>query len=820
MVKNTFRLVFIYSIIIGIAGAIASTFIHGGLLVFSVVDQMFINYDSSAGAYVTENNYVVITIVKIIMSILLLVLLGVVISKIAGAVIVNPVSMLAFTGKSGFNAVNRTTRGLGGAVRDGFGGAMNAVRGIRSGDPASLYKSARYADLMLGRRNTLSRILNTGAEINQFRNLDGNKGEVKDDAESNKKGKLRVKDKDELLEGMLMGKRPQQRYRLNQIKKDEKARLANLEDLLNNTEDPREIERLAAAIAEAKDNIAQADYGLVHDMSRERRDKANEFINAYNDAHKNHEVGEHEDKLPGEGNRSNTMVNSNVTQNLNHSETPDMKETNADGERAMDIGTQQNAQDMEEKSVEAEIAKEAGRIGNPATHAAGLPAGETDEVERAQIVERVHSNGRAIPSDIMSGVEALENGSIYGSHLSTRSHLDSNANPQQIKEAHINSSEQYAEGMVDGAVRDYLNEDNIEVRKSIRDKQGLFTIDNDRFREIMSENDIDGVDFYDQDEMVATAGSVMVYENENGQKAIRFNEVLVDTESGDQVIVRDMDVMLDDNAQEQIQQYNLSNEQIVQGFAEGKFNGAMSPAGANVNGEQNLQPEQVSFIDQIRQEVEAQRLETQQVPQGQPAGSSQVTAPGTVAPTAIPQQRIEVTPMTVQSANQTAQVLNTIAGNDVAHIDNHGNMQVSLTPETIDRLVSQRSEGSFASAGLPEDATRFVNGLLNSMISNRDAGDTVRGNVTNYTTNNEFEENHSTFYRNGDNVKVQYNPTTGQQIVTRTPAENASEVDIDSLQEEARRAAAAQNERRLDEMMERADRSNINKGNNINDGTR
>ena len=95
MIKNTFKLVFVYALILGIAGALVSGFINTGLIIFSLIDDWLIGTDPSSGSFESQNNYIAITINKIIAAIIALAPL-VLLAKIStGAFIWKPLQLLS-----------------------------------------------------------------------------------------------------------------------------------------------------------------------------------------------------------------------------------------------------------------------------------------------------------------------------------------------------------------------------------------------------------------------------------------------------------------------------------------------------------------------------------------------------------------------------------------------------------------------------------------------------------------------------------------------------------------------------------------------------
>ena len=836
MVKNTFKLVFIYAIILGIAGAIASGFINTGLIVFSLLDDWNIGYDSATESFASQNNFILLTIYKIIASILALLPLTLLIKATTGAFIWKPLQLLSFTGRAGLNTVNRTGRGLFNAARNGIGNSMNAIKSIAKGDPMSMYRSARYAEMALGRNNKLSNILRRGADVSDFsQNLAGNKGEAKEEDKDKKDGflsKVNEKTQPKKTEDLLSG-RARRNAVLHNIKKAEKARKNQLKKDMKNL-DPRsdEYKDKKDQLEEAKENISMAKKGIASPALRQKtKDKYDDFIQAYDDAHENLRVTDLKDNnVPGAFKTAQNFLNNHITQILNASSTPAITPTNAEGERGVKIGSHSEALPIDDQIAAEELNKMSKGIGVPSKHMAGLAAGQTDEEERQEIIDRVEAEGRGIPSAVQSASQLLgSSAAIYGAHLNSSEQFDSNATSQRIQQGHLDNAEMYKEGVQSSLIRENLGDKIRAARQEARMREGLFSLDNSEYEEIKRNHQVGQVVFKDEDsDMLGFAGKASVYRRDkDGNKAVRFENMEVrDMHDPDMITkLKEVDVLLDPESQSKVKKDGLSNEEIVQGLAEGTLGAVAVKAVDGENNEKEVGIENISFIEQVRREVELKdndyknssqtsgstirndnaETENTQQPNQTTSGSTQkvetvqkeYVQPGET-------KTIQGAPMSNAVANNTVQEMNSITGEQVASISDNGEMKISLNNEQIEKLAAMRHRGeNTREAKGSEDTANFINNLLDSLLPG--SSSTVNNN---YTNNDDNRTNNVSNYRHGDNVNITLDTSTGQQTFESSGRKesnaSAPDVTIDGINKDLYDAQQSRNSQMLDEQLERS----------------
>lgn len=836
MVKNTFKLVFIYAIILGIAGAIASGFINTGLIVFSLLDDWNIGYDSATESFASQNNFILLTIYKIIASILALLPLMLFIKFSTGAFIFRPSQLLAFTGRAGLNTVNRTGRGLFNAARNGIGNSMNAIKSIAKGDPMSMYRSARYAEMALGRNNKLSNILRRGADVSDFsQNLAGNKGEAKKEDNDKKDGilsKINEKTQPKKTEDLL-SERARRNAVLHNIKKAEKARKSQLKKEMKNL-DPRsaEYKDKEKQLEEAKEAISMANKGLASPAIRQKtKDKYDDFIQAYDDAHENLRVTDLKDNnVPGAFRTAQNFLNNHITQILNASSTPAITPTNAEGERGVKIGSHSEALPIDDQIAAEELNKMSKGIGVPSKHMAGLAAGQTDEEERQEIIDRIEAEGRGIPSAVQSASQLLgSSAAIYGAHLNSSEQFDSNATSQRIQQGHLDNAEMYKEGVQSSLIRENLGDKIRTSRQEARMREGLFSLDNSEYEEIKRNHQVGQVVFKDEDsDMLGFAGKASVYRRDrDGNKAVRFENMEVrDMHDPDMITkLKEVDVLLDPESQSKVKKDGLSNEEIVQGLAEGTLGAVAVKAVDGENNEKEVGIENISFIEQVRREVELKdndyknssqtsgstirndnaETENTQQPNQTTSGSTQkvetvqkeYVQPGET-------KTIQGAPMSNAVANNTVQEMNSITGEQVASISDNGEMKISLNNEQIEKLAAMRHRGeNTREAKGSEDTANFINNLLDSLLPG--SSSTVNNN---YTNNDDNRTNNVSNYRHGDNVNITLDTSTGQQTFESSGRKesnaSAPDVTIDGINKDLYDAQQSRNSQMLDEQLERS----------------
>lgn len=856
MVKNTFKLVFVYAIILGIAGAIASGFINTGLIIFSLLDDWAIGYDSATESFASQNNYVMLTIYKIIASVLALLPLMLFIKASTGAFIWKPLQLLSFTGRAGLNTVNRTGRGLFNAARNGIGNSMNAIKSIAKGDPMSMYRSARYAEMALGRNNKLSNILRRGGDISDFsQNLAGNKGEAKEEDKDKKDGflsKVNEKTQPKKTEDLLTeGQR--RNAVLHNIKKAEKARKNQLKKDMKNL-DPRsdEYKDKKDQLEEAKENISMAKKGIASPALRQKtKDKYDDFIQAYDDSHENLRVTDLKDNnVPGAFKTAQNFLNNHITQILNASSTPAITPTNAEGERGVKIGSHSEALPIDDQVAAEELDKVSKGIGVPSKHMAGLAAGQTDEEERQEIIDRIEAEGRGIPSAVQSASQLLgSSAAIYGAHLNPSEQFDSNATSQRIQQGHLDNAEMYKEGVQSSLIRENLGDKIRTARQEARMREGLFALDNSEYEEIKRNHQVGQVVFKDEDsDMLGFAGKASVYRRDrDGNKAVRFENMEVrDMNDPDMITkLKEVDVLLDPESQSKVKKDGLSNEEIVQGLAEGTLGAVAVKAIDGENNEKEIGIENISFVEQVRREVELKDKNYENSPQtsgstiqndntetGNAQQPNQATSGSTQKVETVQKEyvqpgetkTIQGAPMSSTVTNNTVQEVNNIAGSQVATVSDNGDMKISLNNEQIERLAAMRHRGeSTKEAKSSEDTANFINNLLDSLLPVSSSSDSPTVN-NNYTNSDDNRTNNVSNYRNGDNVNITVTPSTGQQTFERSSRKesnaSAPDVTIDGINKDLYDAQQSRNSRMLDEQLERSQEQlgGEEKGNKIGGG--
>lgn len=841
MVKNTFKLVFIYAIILGIAGAIASGFINMGLIIFSLLDDWAIGYDSATESFSSQNNYIMLTIYKIIASILALLPLMLFIKFSTGAFIFKPLQLLAFTGRAGLNTVNRTGRGLFNAARNGIGNSMNAIKSIAKGDPMSMYRSARYAEMALGRNNKLSNILRRGADISDFsQNLAGNKGEAKEEEDKDKKdgffSKVNEKTQPKKTEDLLSG-RARRNAVLHNIKKAEKAKKNQLKkDMKNLDPESDEYKDKKKQLEEAKENISMANKGLASPALRQKtKDKYDDFIKEYDDAHENLRVTDlKNNNVPGAFKTAQNFLNNHITQILNASSTPAITPTNAEGERAVKVGSHSGALPVDEQIASDELDKISKSIGVPSKHMAGLATGQTGEEERQEIIDRVEAEGRGIPSAVQSASQLLgSSAAIYGAHLNSSEQFDSNATSQRIQQGHLDNAEMYKEGVQSSLIRENLGDKIRTARQEARMREGLFSLDNSEYEEIKRNHQVGQVVFKDEDsDMLGFAGKASVYRRDrDGNKAVRFENMEVrDIHDPDMITkLKEVDVLLDPESQSKVKKDGLSNEEIVQGIAEGTLGAVAVKAIDGENNEKEIGIENISFVEQVRREVELKDKNYENSPQTsgstiqndniktENAQQSDQVASGSTQRVETVQKEyiqpgetktIQGSPMSSTVTNNTVQEVNNIAGSQVATVSDNGEMKISLNNEQIERLSAMRYKGeSTKEANGSEDTANFINNLLDSLLPGSSSSDSPTVN-NNYTNSDDNRTNNVSNYRNGDSVNITVNPSSGEQTFERSSRKETSasapDVTIDGINKDLYDAQQSRNSRMLDEQLERS----------------
>lgn len=841
MIKNTFKLVFVYAIILGIAGALASGFISTGIIVFTLIDQLFVHFDSSSAAFTSQSNYVDITIVKIVAALAALLPLTLLIKLTTGALILKPTSLLAFTARTGVNTVNRTTRGLTNAARNGLRNSVDAVKGIANGDPMSMYRSARYAEMAMGRSNKFTRLLRRGGDIADFsQNLAGNTGETRDkkDAKDNKDSKFMKPKKTSDIAKEFDNNNKRQRA-LNNIRRHQRREVwqARWGKFFADTPEAK---------AEAQKRLEDADTVLwsARAASAKNRlglgaDKFDDFIERYDSAHPELTVAKMSgNAIPEHARNAANWITSNATQILNSSSSPDVTTTNAEGERGEFFSTHSSAAEVDEEVANAELDKIEKATGNPIKHMAGLPDGQTDEEERLEISDRIAVEGRGILSRIKSAAQIMgSNSAIYGTHLNGNRYFDSNASRQDIEQGHVDSAEKYAEGMDSGVAKEHLEEDVQRIRREARDRNGLFTLSHEEFQQAAAANGIDEISFKDQDaDFIGDVGKAYVYENEDGERMVRLSQVEVKENVDDPnsaTTLKDVDIMLDKESQQMIQERGLTNEEIVQGLAEGKLNAQVVNSSTGENGETTSRVESISFVEQIRKEVETQKeyttqtTENRQITQDSAQASSAQGSNQQVETQSSNQQAasqgplqpgqarvIQGAPVSNEVVTNSVQGINETVGSNVATISDNGEIKISLDSAQIERLIARRSEGessrgSSRESNANEGSTNFINSIIDALSpsSASSVGSTVTNNnstTTNNNTNN--STNNSSTYRSGDNVNVFIDPSTGKQRYERSNRDTSSAPEVSSagIEEELYNAQMNRNSERLQEQIENA----------------
>lgn len=856
MVKNTFKLVFIYAIILGIAGVIASGFINTGLIIFSLLDDWAIGYDSATESFASQNNYILLTIYKIIASILALLPLMLLIKASTGAFIWKPLQLLSFTGKAGLNTVNRTGRGLFNAARNGIGNSMNAIKSIAKGDPMSMYRSARYAEMALGRNNKLSNILRRGADVSDFsQNLAGNKGEAKEGDKDEKDGilsRINERTQPKKTEDLLSG-RTRRNAVLHNIKKAEKARKSQLKKDMKDL-DPRsdEYKDKKKQLEEAKENINMANKGLASPAIRQKtRDKYDDFIKEYDDAHENLRVTDlKNNNVPGAFKTAQNFLNNNIMQILNASSTPAITPTNAEGERAVKVGSHSGALPVDEQIASDELDKISKGIGVPSKHMAGLATGQTDKEERQEIIDRIEAEGRGIPSAVQSASQLLgSSAAIYGAHLNSNEQFDSNATSKRIQQGHLDNAEMYKEGVQSSLIRENLGDKIRTARQEARMREGLFALDNSEYEEIKRNHQVGQVVFKDEDsDMLGFAGKASVYRRDrDGNKAVRFENMEVrDMHDPDMITkLKEVDVLLDPESQSKVKKDGLSNEEIVQGLAEGTLGAVAVKAVDGENNEKKIGIENISFVEQVRREVELKDKNYENSPQtsgstiqndstetGNSQQPNQDTSGSTQKVETVQKEHVQPgetktiqgAPISNTVANNTVQEVNDIAGAQVATVSDNGDMKISLNNEQIERLAAMRYRGeSTKEAKSSEDTANFINNLLDSLLPGSSSSDSPTVN-NNYTNSDDNRTNNVSNYRNGDNVNITVTPSTGQQTFERSSRKesnaSAPDVTIDGINKDLYDAQQSRNSRMLDEQLERSQEQlgGEEKGNKIGGG--
>lgn len=869
MVKNTFKLVFIYAIILGIAGALASGFINMGLIAFSLIDEMAINFDSANGSFARQNNYIMITIYKIIASLLALLPLVLLIKVSTGALILKPMSLLAFTARTGVNTVNRTSRGLVNATRNGIGNSMNAIRGIAKGDPMSMYRSARYAEMALGRNNKLTNLLRRGGDISDFsQNLAGNRGEAKPDTDKEKKS-------DGVMSKINEATKPKDNKQIARNMSDREARARALKDMRKSQSDhikSLKNQRRNAFKQEDKDaltkeiNAAQRELDNMRDASMVNRlsfipgvdaSEFNGFIEEYDKNHEHLEIGSLANRIPGGIRNASNAVSNTINQVLNDTGLPQVKPTKAEGERALFFAAHSNALPVTKQVADAEIAKRAQTIGNPATRMAGLNEGSVKEEDREEDILRIARDGRGIPSEVLAAAQILGSfTAIYGGHLNPAYRFDSNATRGQIERAHLDAAQGYADGMDPGVAQEKINEDIRRIQKEARERSSLFTLDYNEFSHFAKESGVHNIGFKDADsDMIGQLGNAYVYEDGEGNKAIRFSKMQVRESKNDTdsvTTLKNVDVLLDQESQQKVKDNGLSNEEIVRGLAEGTLSASSTTATGSDGQEESIPTESISLVEQIRKEVELKKETEKEIKEYRQGANEQVTpnnvneqatsnnaneqaSPNNVNEQASPnnanEQTLPVTASTqqtvasapqqviqpgekrviqgspVSNTNTTVQEINNIAGGQVATVSDNGNIQFSLNNEQIERLARTMRAGgqSTREAKGSEDTANFINNILDSLIPGSSSG----GGSTVNQTNNSNNTNNTSNYRAGDSVNIVVNPSTGQQTYTRSSRGEGStaapSVSVSGIEKDLYSARQNLNSRMVNEQLERAD---------------
>lgn len=829
MIKNTFKLVFIYALILGIAGALASGFINAGLIIFSLIDDWLIGTDPSSGSFESQNNYIVITINKIIAAIIALAPLVLFAKLSTGAFIWKPLQLLSFTGRAGLNTVNRTGRGLFNVARNGLGNSVNAIKSIAKGDPMSMYRSARYAEMALGRNNKLSEILRRGADVSDLsQNLAGNKGEAQTDEDKEGKSgllskineKTQPKDNKDLLTG-----RAKRDAALSNIKKAEKARKRQLKkemyhmDPMSDAYKEKEKE-----LQEAQEAINMARKGILTPGIREKtRDKYDDFITAYDQSHENLQVTDLKDNnVPGAGRMAQNFLNNHLMQILNASSTPMITPTNAEGERGVEIGSHSGAPEMDAEAASKAVSEFSKEMGNPMKHIAGQPEGQTDEEERQEIIDRIERDGRGIPSSVQSAAQLLgSSAAIYGAHLNPIYEFDSNATSQHIQQGHVENAEIYRDGIQAGFIKENLGNNIEAARREARIKAGLFTLANSEYEEIKRNHEVGQVSFMDEDsDMIGFAGNAAVYRRDSdGNKAVRFRNMEVrDSDDPDIVTtLKEVDVLLDQESQNRVKKEGFSNEEIVRGLAEGTLGAVAIHAIDGENGEREIGLENISFIEQVRREVELKDSNYNNTQQnntspGSPAQNETQTVPETAQQTGQQSRQavqpgetraVQGAPVSSSVANSSVDEFNKMAGERVASIGENGEVKISLDSGQIERLAAMRYRGeSGRESKGSEDTANFINNILDAIIPGSSS-------ENDHSVHNDNSTNNVSNYRSGDNINFTLDPSTGKQTIERSSRNNASsdsapDVTPGDINKDLYKAQQEQNTRMIDEQLERS----------------
>ena len=832
MVKNTFKLVFIYAIILGIAGAIASGFINTGLIVFSLLDDWNIGYDSATESFASQNNFILLTIYKIIASILALLPLMLFIKFSTGAFIFKPSQLLAFTGRAGLNTVNRTGRGLFNAARNGIGNSMNAIRSIAKGDPMSMYRSARYAEMALGRNNKLSNILRRGADVSDFsQNLAGNKGEAKEDKDkkdgflSKSNEKTQPKSNKDIARNIADYEK--RKRALNDMRKSQKDHIKHLKNKKRNALKPEDQEAIQKEIDKAKEDLKDMrESSLANRASFLPGVDAsvfNDMIEEYDKNHEYLEIGNLANKIPGGVRNASNVLNNKLTQILNATGIPQVKPTNAEGERGLFFASHSHALPVDQSVADAEVDKISSGIGDPSTKMAGVPSGTVVEEEREEEIQRIIKDGRGIPSDILSAAQFLGSfAAIYGGHLNPMHQFDANATRGQIERAHLDSAQEYANGMQPGVSKDKINEDIRRIQQDAKERSSLFTLDQNEFRHFAKESGIQNIGFKDTDsDMIGQLGNAYIYEDDEGNKAVRFSKMQIrenkdDPESA--TTLKNVDILLDEESQQKVKENDFSNEEIVRGLAEGSLNASSTITTGEDGQEETISTESISLVDHIKKEVELKKETEKEIKEyRQEINNNSDTSEN------VSTQRVETTqkeyiqpgetktiqgaPISNTVANNAVQEVNDIAGAQVATVSDNGDMKISLNNEQIERLAAMRYRGeSTKEAKGSEDTANFINNLLDSLLPGSSSDSPTVNN--NYTNSDDNRTNNVSNYRNGDSVNITVNPSSGEQTFERSSRKETSasapDVTIDGINKDLYDAQQSRNSRMLDEQLERS----------------
>jgi len=838
MIKNTFKLVFVYALILGIAGALVSGFINTGLIIFSLIDDWLIGTDPSSGSFESQNNYIAITINKIIAAIIALAPLVLLAKLSTGAFIWKPLQLLSFTGRAGLNTVNKTGRGLFNAARNGIGNSVNAIRSIAKGDPMSMYRSARYAEMALGRDNKLSEILRRGADISDLsKNLAGNKGEAQADeneeSEEAKGGllskineKTQPKDTKDLLTG-----RAKRDAALSNIKKAEKARKDQLKKEMKSLDPESDAyKEKEKELKEAQEAINMARKGILTPGIREKtRDKYDDFVQAYDQSHENLQVTDlKNNNVPGAGRMAQNFLNNHLMQILNASSTPAITPTNAEGERGVEIGSHLGAPEMDAEAASKALNGLSEEMGNPMKHMTGQPDGQTDDEERQEVIDRIERDGRGILSPAQSAAQLLgSSAAIYGAHLNPMHQFDSNATSQHIQQGHVENAESYRDGVQAEFIRENLSNNIKAARRDARIKSGLFTLDNSEYEELKRNHEVGQVSFMDDDyDMIGFASKAAVYRRDsNGNKAVRFSNMEVrDSEDPDIVTtLKEVDVLLDQESQNRVKKEGFSNEEIVRGLAEGTLGAVAVRSVDGENGEKEIGLENISFIEQVRREVELKdnnynadqqnntspghpdKNETQTVPEAtQPEATQhtgqkdyQVLQPGET-------RTIQGAPVSNSVTSSSVDELNRMTGERVARIGEDGEVKISLDSKQIERLSAMRHQGkSERESKGSEDTANFINNILDAIIPGSSSSE------NDPSIHNDNSTNNVSNYRSGDNINFTLDPSTGRQTIERSSrndesSDSAPDVTLGDINKDLYKAQQEQNTRMIDEQLERS----------------